>query len=399
MSVFVKKHYGSQRAGLFNFFIQTAIWFRAAVSSVGHFIKWIGLPVIDALIILFSFLSVKIFWGNYVRPEVIYEERLLIAVIPLFTVIYLFIAYYTGLYNKYFAQRNLNRSAITAIMTVLALYSLLPESLRFSRGIILFGSIMAYLLLSLFRKLLVKSGIIETTESAFNTKIFLVSGVDEWTSAGKLLSETGKDQQIFGRVSNNKNENSTIGSLDELPQLVQEIAVKEIIFCEGDVSYKSIIEQIQLLPHWLRYKFYSKNSHSIVGSDSKDEAGDYLAMEKFFVLAQPVSKRNKRLWDVLYALFFLISFPLHFIFQKKPVQFFVNVFAVLLGKKTWVGYCFAKNELPLLLPSVLSCTGLPQQLNHLPKESLEKADYWYARDYSVGNDINIVWKNYKHLGA
>ena len=399
MSVFVKKHYGSQRAGLFNFFIQTAIWFRAAVSSVGHFIKWIGLPVIDALIILFSFLSVKIFWGNYVRPEVIYEERLLIAVIPLFTIIYLFIAYYTGLYNKYFAQRNLNRSAITATMTVLALYSLLPESLRFSRGIILFGSILAYLLLSLFRKLLVKSGIIETTESAFNTKIFLVSGTNEFTDAGKLLSESGKDQQIFGRVSINKNENGTIGSLDQLPQLVQEIPVKEIIFCEGDISYKSIIEQIQLLPHWLRYKFYGKSSHSIVGSDSKDEAGDYLAMEKTFVLAQPVSKRNKRLWDVLYALLFLISFPIHFIFQKKPLYFFSNVFAVFFGKKTWVGYCFSKKELPLLLPSVLSCTGLPQQLNHLPKESLEKADYWYARDYSVGNDINIIWKNYKHLGA
>jgi O-antigen biosynthesis protein len=156
MSVFVSKHYGSQKAGLFNFFIQSAIWLRAAVSSAGHFIKWIGLPFIDALIILFSFLSVKYFWGGYVRPEVIYEQRLLIAVIPLFTIIYLLIAYYTGLYNKYFRQANLNRSAITATMAVLAVYSLLPESLRFSRGIILFGSVMAFLLVSVFRKLLIK---------------------------------------------------------------------------------------------------------------------------------------------------------------------------------------------------------------------------------------------------
>ena len=39
MSLFVKKHYGSRRAWLFNFFIQIAIWVRAAVSVVAGFFK------------------------------------------------------------------------------------------------------------------------------------------------------------------------------------------------------------------------------------------------------------------------------------------------------------------------------------------------------------------------
>lgn len=398
MSVFVRKHYGTQKAGLFNFFIQTAIWFRAMVSSIGHFIKWIGLPVIDALIILFSFLSVKFFWGEYVRPEVIYEERLLVAVFPLFTVIYLLIAYYTGLYNKYFRQGNLNRSAITATMTVLALYSLLPESLRFSRGIILFGSILAFLLISLFRKLLVTWGVVETAEGLYNSKILLVSGEKEVTGTNKLLQELGIEQQVFGRVSLTENEPGTIGNMRQVKQLLSEIPVKEIIFCEGELSYQTIIEQVQLLPHTVRYKFHSKNSNSIVGSNSKDEAGDYFAMEKIFTLAQPISRRNKRLWDVLYALFFLISFPVHLLLQKKPSAFFGNTLSVLLGRKTWVGYCFNKKELPSLASSVLSSTGLPHQLNILPKASLEKTDYWYARDYTAGNDIRVVWKNYKYLG-
>ena len=399
MSVFVRKHYGTQRAGLFNFFIQTAIWFRATVSSIGHFIKWVGLPVIDALIILFSFLAVKIFWGEYVRPEVIYQERLLIAVFPLFTVIYLFIAYYTGLYNKNFSQGNLNRSAITATMTVLALYSLLPESLRFSRGIILFGSILAFLLISLFRKLLVIWGIIETAEGLYNSKTLLVSGENEMADTNKILQETGMEQQVFGRVSLHENEQDAVGNIRQLNQLLKEIPVKEIIFCEGELSYQSIIEQVQLLPHAVRYKFHSKNSNSIVGSESKDEAGDYLAMEKTFILAQPISRRNKRLWDVLYALLFLISFPVHLLLQKKATGFFGNTLSVLFGKKTWVGYCFGKKKLPALPPSVLSSTGLPHHLNFLPKESLEKSDYWYARDYMVSTDINFVWKNYKHLGG
>lgn len=37
MSVFVKKHYGGTRAGLFNFFIQVTIFFRAALSATVYF--------------------------------------------------------------------------------------------------------------------------------------------------------------------------------------------------------------------------------------------------------------------------------------------------------------------------------------------------------------------------
>ena len=39
MSLFVKKHYGTERVWLFNFFIQIAIWFRAGIAAVGSLFK------------------------------------------------------------------------------------------------------------------------------------------------------------------------------------------------------------------------------------------------------------------------------------------------------------------------------------------------------------------------
>src|SRR5260370_10219131 len=48
MSVFVKKHYGGTRAGLFNLFIQIAIFVRAGLSAIAGFLKWIRMPFIDA---------------------------------------------------------------------------------------------------------------------------------------------------------------------------------------------------------------------------------------------------------------------------------------------------------------------------------------------------------------
>lgn len=396
MSVFVKKHYGSQKAGLFNFFIHSAIWFRATLSSLGHFIKWVGLPVIDALIILFSFWTIKLFWGAYVRPEVIYQERLIIAVFPLFTIIYLSIAYYTGLYNKYFKQGNLNRSALTATLTVLAIYSLLPESLRFSRGIILFGSVLAFLLLSLIRKMMVGWKLIETADALQQAKTLMVCGAGEVNEINQLLVTTGKEQQVFGWISMEENEPNTIGNINRLPSIAEELGIKEIIFGEGALSNKKIIELVQQFR--LRYKFHAKSSGSIISSDSKDEAGDYLAMEKAFVLAQPISRRNKKLWDVLYCLLFLISFPLHLILQKKPVSFFKNVFLVFSGQKTWVSYSCHQKQLPPLQQGILTPTGLPNALNHLPQGSLEKIDYWYAKDYSISSDISLIWRHYKYLG-
>lgn len=55
MSIFVKKHYGGAKAGFFTIAIQLAIWIRALFAAVAKFIKWIGLSVIDAAIILLSF--------------------------------------------------------------------------------------------------------------------------------------------------------------------------------------------------------------------------------------------------------------------------------------------------------------------------------------------------------
>jgi lipopolysaccharide/colanic/teichoic acid biosynthesis glycosyltransferase len=58
------------------------------------------------------------------------------------------------------------------------------------------------------------------------------------------------------------------------------------------------------------------NSHSIIGSDSKATTGEVVTADGYFQLAQPYQKRMKRIVDIAFALFFLISFPYQLIRLK-----------------------------------------------------------------------------------
>src|SRR5690606_9546540 len=131
MRLFVKKHYGGSKAGIFNFFIHLAIWLRAGLSAISRFFKWLGLPLADALLILFSFLTVKKIWTDYVRVDIEYPEGLLWIAFPAFTDLYLLTAYYAGVYDKFYNHSELTSSLLIATLVVRVSYALFTTHFSF----------------------------------------------------------------------------------------------------------------------------------------------------------------------------------------------------------------------------------------------------------------------------
>jgi O-antigen biosynthesis protein len=399
MSVFAKKHYGGTKAGLFNFFIQTAIFIRAVLSAIGRFLKWIGLPVIDAGIILMSFWLVKFLWSSFVKREVNYSPNMLIIAFPAFTILFMVASYFAGLYDNGYKQSRLNKSTATAILVLLAAYSLLPESIRFSRGILLFGSLLAFILMTIVRWLLLQWNVIEiSAQSNEINQTLIVATENDFNEVTMLLQNAGMQERILGRVDpGDTNTSKTIGAFNNLSEILKLYPVKEIIFCENNLSFKKIIEVLPHLAAHLRIKLFVAGTHTLIGSGSKDGPGKYVSKESGFRLALPVNRRNKDLTDVIIAFLFLITFPVHFIIKSKPLLFFKNVFNVLFLRKTWIGYALRETDLPMVKPGILTTTGLPASLNTLPDESLQSADELYAKNFHILNDIRIVWLNYKLL--
>lgn len=400
MSVFVRKHYSSGRAGLFNFLIHIAIWFRAAFSALGQFIRRIGLPLIDAGLILLSFWLMKLIWGEWVRPETEYEKRLLWIAFPSYTVFYLIAAYYAGLYDRFYRRRELISSMAFATLVLLAAYALLPERFRFSRGILVFGSTLAFIFISLIRWLLIRTNVI-SSDPGENEKAttLVVASPNEFQQTTSLMKEAGLQEKILGRVSTMENDKDAIGYWKNLKGLNKTVPYREVIFCEGALSFTEIIDGVQHLPNNTRVKFHASGSRSIVGSDSKDRSGEAVSAENGFNLSEPYKRRLKRLIDVFVSLFGLITFPVQLIVIRKPIQFFGHCFQVLFAQKTWIGYAQIEKKLPSLRSSIIACNGIAISAKQvLAEESLHMLDYWYARDYEPTGDLKLLWRVYRNLG-
>jgi O-antigen biosynthesis protein len=399
MSLFVKKHYSGSRASVFNFLIQVAIFLRASLAVIGKFLQRIGLLVLDAAIIFTSFWVVKYLWNTFIAKEINYSPNLLKIAFPVFTVLFLIVSYYTGLYDKGYKQKQLNRSTTIAALVLLSCYALLPEEIRFSRGILVFGIVMAFIIMSLLRWLFVQWNLLnKIDEEEEQRQTIVVASEKDFSNVTNLMQKAGMPERVLGRVNNSVTEAGTaLGSMQQLNNLITMYPVKEIIFCEDGLSFKEIITAVEQLPAGVRNKFHASGSSSIIGSDSKDVSGNYVSVSNKYTITTPVNKRNKTLLDVTIAIIFLITFPIHFLMQKKPLQFFKNVFWVLAREKTWVGYAIAFDKLPVIKTGILTSTTLPAILNDLPVESLHLSDEWYATSYSASTDIKKIVRGYKYL--
>jgi hypothetical protein len=108
----------------------------------------------------------------------------------------------------------------------------------------------------------------------------------------------------------------------------------------------------------------------------------------------------KRLIDVASSFLFLLTFPLHLLFVRRPLNFYANCFLVLVNRKTWIGYTSVEKHLPPVREGVIGCNGVPAAGNTaLSAESLHMVNYWYARDYEPLQELKLILRRYRILGS
>jgi hypothetical protein len=184
--------------------------------------------------------------------------------------------------------------------------------------------------------------------------------------------------------------------------LIKIFKIEELIFCSKEMPYKTIIDNMAHLGTRLDYKILSENTQSIIGSSSKNTSGELYTMDVQFKIASPMNRRNKRLLDVILSILGLIFSPILIFLIKKPLGFLQNLFQIFIGNQTFVGYTdLSRNNreggganLPRLKKGLFSTSDdfCSEKLDAL---TIQRVNFFYAKDYSLWRDVGIVLKGLK----
>ncbi|MFP4469629.1 MAG: glycosyltransferase family 2 protein [Bacteroidales bacterium] len=407
MMIFARKHFSQKNARLFSFLINMAIYLRASLSILKRIADKALLPVLDAFVIYGGIFFIQDYWADSVvfPGGGNYPPEFLLIVLPAYIVIWLVSVYLSGGYDKPINLFRIFRGFFSGTVVILVIYSLLDESWRFSRALILLGALWGYISTTGIRLIFNLLGFRNFKVGSVKNKRYIVVGSkDEADRVAKLLTTFETQPAFIGLVSVNENpqEGSFIGSFNEIRDIIEIYKINEIVFCARDLPSRRIIDKMSELkfPH-VDYKIAPPESLSLIGSNSINTAGDLYTME-INSIGKISNRRNKRFLDLVASLVLLLSLPVSVLLVKKPGGLIRNIMMVLIARKTWVGYCRTKSydieQLPDLPGGVLNPSDA-LRVNSLSKETLERLNLLYARDYKVKNDLNIILKGFKRLGS
>lgn len=402
MLIFAKKHFSPQQAKVYSIAIYFAIFFKGITSLLFSFIKKIALPILDFLLSYGVLFLLAHIWASKVKAiDDYYPTTFYTLILPFYSLAWVFSNFISGGYEKPYRVSKILKGVLFGTLIIAAIYGFLPENLRFSRAIILLGAVFTWGAMLVNR---LAYNIIFNRKFRFelqkNSRLIIVGEKEEAKRALGLLQDSVSSLNFIGFVSaNGTKEHDFLGDFKSLEDIVSLYQIDEIVFCNKNISSQKIINAMALLGSGLNYKILPEDSMSIIGSNSKNTAGDLYAIDVNLRIASQRSKVLKRSLDIIFAIFLFVNYPIFVWFVKNKHGFLSNIINVLLGKKTWVSYHSPEKEtykLPKLKKGIISPYIIYNKQKTL---NSSKVNLLYAKNYSVFDDLRIVFKGFTFLGS
>ncbi|MBN1950609.1 MAG: glycosyltransferase [Bacteroidales bacterium] len=405
MIIFARKHFSRKNAWLFSLLINLAIYLRASVSILRRLFLNFITPLFDAALIYSGFLLLQPLWAHYkFRMEDYYPVEYLLYVVPVYVLIWILFVYLAGGYEKKIYISDLLRGIVFGSVGILLIYALLPESLRYSRALLLFGALWA--IFSFFLTRLIIGSIFKVTRLHFRKqkkRIAIAGSPDESHRVMDILKQVDIHPVLIGLVNyrGNWQGDQYIGNLDQLKDISSINRIDEIVFCARDIPSQDIISTMLAIGDTpVEFKIAPPESLSVIGSSSINTAGELYVLH-LNALSSSIVRRKKKLFDILISLLILGISPFLLALQKNPLGFIRNIFRVLFGVKSWIGLAETGQEedkiLPDIVPGILTPVPAGKE-KPLSGETIKRMNLLYAKDYKIRNDLSILLRDIKFLG-
>ncbi len=391
MAIFVSKHYPGGSGKVFNALLKTAIFFRGLLAAISAFCKPFILPVADAVWMILSLKTAAWLWVENIRDGKTFG----VDAIPVLMILFAF-SFITGgaAGGLYHPVQRFSRNILACMLGgifVLAVYALLPESLRFSRGVVLMGTAAGACCVLLSRIVWDR----KKRMPAADEKWLAVASEENYEAIRVLLQADSRDENLAGRVSVNEKQGNALCAFENLPGFVQQHKITHLVYCHDDTDWGKMLQQMSLLkknkPCFL---FYTKGSEALISSQVQYPGMPLVTHIAVFSLSDSYQQQLKRLLDIKLAFFSILLLPLHWVLHPFPLRFLRHAFSVLKGDKTWIGYAGTENLLPNIKPAILSSAGTVP-VDGVPETAFQKTDKQYARHYEWWIDFRLFFRYYR----
>jgi O-antigen biosynthesis protein len=404
MIIFARKHFTSKNARTYSLIINLAIYLRAAMAMSRRFVKRIYRQVTDAVLIFTGFLAGLPIWaGHMFHDRGYYPDEFLLYVVPGYILVWITAAYYSGGYDQPLKLWKYFRGILIGTFAILVIYALLPESLRFSRALILLGTLWTILSTGLLRWVMHAAGIADyRLDMNRKKRIVIVGEREEADRVTGVLEKTQIKPDIIGYVSPDPTyKDPFIGSIDQIEEISRIHKLDEILFCSANISSQRIIQiMTRLAGLSVNYKIAPPESLSIIGSNSINTSGELYTIH-FNSIGKETNLRSKRLFDIIASLAILPVFPVWAFLVPNPFRALANIVRSLLGTRTIVGYYTGDQAGHLSLPKLrkgILHPAVTLNAKQAGSEVMKRLNIIYAKDYKISNDLQILWKGFRQLG-
>ncbi len=401
MVIFAQKHFSQSNAKLYTFFIKIAIWMRASLSFMKRMFGNILIPLLDFLLVYGGFWIIKNVWATYKSDNIhYYPPEYTYLVMPLYVLIWLLCIFFYGGYRKPVKLGRICKGLMVGTGALLVFYSLLDETQRYSRALILLSSLWAVMAVLGLRELLHLLHIPNYRLFSEKKKSYLIVGdKDETRRVFELLQSVGIQSNYVAFVSECEAQDPYfVGNSGQLEELIRFYRIDEVIFCSKNLQPQEIISFMSTLQSSkVEYKIAPQESQFIIGSNTIHTTEDLYTIT-IHTLATSENKRNKRIFDVITACLFLLLSPVFWWVQRYKKRYFINCLSVLVGKRSWVGYCKGDHSITTTLPPIKKGIFTPADM--IKSGTIIHAHHLnliYARNYRVTTDAIIILRNLRSI--
>jgi len=365
MLIFAAKHFEGSQASIFNMFIRIAIYARAGVSIIRRVLSKISWPVLEGFALYVGLFILLGFYSDYSGIQ--YDKSWTIKALGIYSVFWVYTLYLFGGYDKPWIPRRVIRGFAVGSLVLIAGYGLLPEALRFSRAILLLGSIWFAAVVILGRIMIGGWRL-----NAKPTSRLIIAFPTESTAISNMLDSV----ELRGDIS----DSTTVISPDEINTIFDVVRVKsigEVVFSGRDVSATDIITALSsLVNKTVVCRIAWTDDGSVMGAGGP---GPDPVTELDRAIYGPSARRSKRILDLLTSFTLLLLSPLLIISGRS--LWISRSFRVLMGKATWVGIDAPGEE---SRPSVFNAVESDDD------RIRERLNLAYARKYNWFEDLKLV---------